>query len=262
MSCVFLFSIFTHDNCDKNDSSHLLFETLWSLLSTAKLNSWENSTLKCCSSQWVTVTNVPREAERIAACTDQKARSRTGVGTVVSSWKLLIGWQRSSQLGVILQDDLQFLTQHDVAFSLQLARKERLIKTKAQESRFSPKHTDGLLKKNTRSETRTSGEKTVRFQVGQSRSSTEPLASAKINHLPGLWWPRLFISTDQLISAAPFIIRDPAWGIFSLLPHPPDCLCVCSSHTQALDQYQALLETVLHGDGPSHRLMGCYRHNK
>lgn len=48
-------------------------------------------------------------------------------GRPVSSSSHLIGWPRSSQLGVVLQDDLQLLTQHDVPSNLQLAREERLL---------------------------------------------------------------------------------------------------------------------------------------
>lgn len=40
----------------------------------------------------------------------------------------MIGWLRSSQLGVVLQDNLQLLTQHDVPSNLQLAREEGLTK--------------------------------------------------------------------------------------------------------------------------------------
>lgn len=42
-----------------------------------------------------------------------------------------VGWlalKVISQLGVVLQDDLQLLTQHDVPSNLQLAREERLAK--------------------------------------------------------------------------------------------------------------------------------------
>lgn len=47
---------------------------------------------------------------------------------LVRSGSRLIGWLRSSQFGVVLQDDLQLLTQHDVPSNLQLAREERLAK--------------------------------------------------------------------------------------------------------------------------------------
>lgn len=59
---------------------------------------------------------------------DQKSRQKERAGRLVSSGSHLIGWLRSSQLGVVLQDDLQLLTQHDVPSNLQLAREERLAK--------------------------------------------------------------------------------------------------------------------------------------
>lgn len=49
-------------------------------------------------------------------------------GWLVRSGSRLIGWLRSSQFGVVLQDDLQLLTQHDVPSNLQLAREECLAK--------------------------------------------------------------------------------------------------------------------------------------
>lgn len=49
-------------------------------------------------------------------------------GWLVRSGSRPIGWLRSSQFGVVLQDDLQLLTQHDVPSNLQLAREERLAK--------------------------------------------------------------------------------------------------------------------------------------
>lgn len=58
----------------------------------------------------------------------QDKRMTARAGWLVRSGSRLIGWLRSSQFGVVLQDDLQLLTQHDVPSNLQLAREERLAK--------------------------------------------------------------------------------------------------------------------------------------
>lgn len=79
---------------------------------------------------------LPWEQNRVNTHTDQDVRSRQTDGQaegdggrkLVGSWSFLIGRLWSSQLGVVLQDDLQLLTQHDVASNLQLAGEERLTK--------------------------------------------------------------------------------------------------------------------------------------
>lgn len=59
---------------------------------------------------------------------DMKSREAVRAGWRLSSWSHPIGWLRSSKPGVVLQDDLQLLTQHDVPSNLQLTREERLAK--------------------------------------------------------------------------------------------------------------------------------------
>lgn len=72
---------------------------------------------------------IPWEAKHVSTHTWIRTRKvDRGAELVgwVGSWSHLIGWLSRSQLGVVLQDDLQLLTQHDVPSNLQLAREERL----------------------------------------------------------------------------------------------------------------------------------------